>query len=72
MGQQELREVQQRQMHSPALWMNNLKHQYMLGTDWLESSPAEIDLEILVDNKLDHEPPMCSHVKGDQQHPGIH
>ncbi|KAK4824180.1 hypothetical protein QYF61_011477 [Mycteria americana] len=32
--------------------MNNVKHQYELGTDWLESSPAEMDLEILVDNKL--------------------
>lgn len=34
------------------LGMNNLKHQYTEGTDWLESSPAETDLETLVDNKL--------------------
>lgn len=33
------------------LGMNNLKHQYTVGTDWLESGPAEADLESLVDNK---------------------
>ncbi|KAK4827639.1 hypothetical protein QYF61_019849 [Mycteria americana] len=30
---------------------NNLMHQYRLGADWLESSFAEKDLEVLVDKK---------------------
>lgn len=34
------------------LGRNNLRHQYMLGTNWLESSSAEKDLGILGDNKL--------------------
>ncbi|KAJ7396407.1 hypothetical protein BTVI_145507 [Pitangus sulphuratus] len=40
-----------------SLEMNNLKHQYMLGNDGLESSPVEMDLEILVHSKLtmDHQ-----------------
>lgn len=31
---------------------NHLRHKYMLGGTWLESSLAEKDLEILVDYKL--------------------
>jgi len=49
MGREEPDEVQQSQMH---LGRNNPMHQYRLGADLLQSSSAERDLGVLVDNRL--------------------
>lgn len=34
------------------LWMSNFRHQYRLSAEWLESSFAGKDLDVLVDNQL--------------------
>nr|XP_009672996.1 PREDICTED: regulator of microtubule dynamics protein 1 [Struthio camelus australis] len=53
MGRKQPHEVQQREMQSsPLLRGNNLMHKHRLGVNQVESSFAEKDLRILVDNKL--------------------
>jgi len=51
-------------------WKNNPRHYYRLGAHHLESSSAEKDLEVLVDNK--RMVSQCPHIKEGQWYPGLH
>ena len=53
------------QLQIPVCVLEYLMHQYRLVDDWIESSFAEKDLGVLVDNE--YTVPSCSE---GQQHPG--
>ncbi|KAF4805232.1 hypothetical protein TURU_001646 [Turdus rufiventris] len=46
----ELSEAKSKVLH---LGQSNSKHKHRLGREWIESSPEEKDLEVVVDEKLD-------------------
>ena len=51
---------------------SNAKHKYKLVEEWLESSPAERDLGVLVGSRLNRKQQCALAAKEDEPHPGEH
>ena len=71
MSRQKSHEVKKREMQNPAPREKYLRHQYILGADWLESSSAAKDLGVLVDSKLNTNQ-QCMPVVKKVNDPGLH
>lgn len=71
MSRQKSHEVKKGKCKIQPLGRNNLRHQYILGADWLESSSAEKDLGVLVDSKLNMNQ-QCMPVVKKVNDPGLH
>lgn len=72
LGKEQPHEVQQGKREVLHLGRQKPRHRYTRGADQLESSSAEMDLGVLVANKLTKSQQCTLHGKGGQRQPGLH